>query len=160
MCADWRLPRTDRRDGEAAIGIDVGGPNTAIGLIDGRSLTLLATNVIPTGPERGGDAVLGDVEEQAAAMLKTAARLGRRTVGLGVAVPEIVNLAGQISSSAGIPRWNELPVASVLGAIAPAVVEADVRAAAFAEASLGAGRDYRYPVFLTVGTRVSHRAGV
>jgi glucokinase len=158
MLADLKLTDIDRRDGDAAIGIDVGGTKTAIGLIDARSLTLLATNVIPTGPERGGEAVLGDIEEQAAAMSKAAARLGRRTVGLGVAVPEIVNLAGQISSSAVIPRWNELPVASVFGAIAPAVVEADVRAAAFAEASLGVGRDYGYHVFLTVGTGISYCA--
>jgi glucokinase len=37
-------------------------------------------------------------------------------------------------------------------------VEADVRAAAFAEAALGAGRDYAYHVFLTVGTGISYCA--
>jgi len=75
-----------------------------------------------------------------------------------VAVPEIVNLHGRITSNAVIPQWNELPVAAALGAIAPTVVEADVRAAAFAEASLGAGRDYGFHVFLTVGTGISYCA--
>jgi glucokinase len=158
MFADLRLPDLDRSAGAAAIGIDVGGTKTALGLIDAASLTLLATDVIPTGAERGGEAVLRDIEKHAAALARTAAALGRHTVGVGVAVPEIVNLAGRITSNAVIPRWNELPVATVLGAIAPTVVEADVRAAAFAEASLGAGRDYGFHVFLTVGTGISYCA--
>jgi glucokinase len=158
MFADLRLSDIDRRDGTAAIGVDVGGTKTALGLIDASSLALLDTRVIPTGRERGGEAVLRDVHEHAAALAATAARQGRRTVGLGVAVPEIVDLTGQVTSSAVIPRWNELPVASVLGEVAPAVIEADVRAAAFAEASLGAGRDYGYHVFLTVGTGISYCA--
>jgi glucokinase len=158
MFADLSLTDIGRRDGDAAIGVDVGGTKTALGLIDASSLTLLATRVIPTGRERGGEAMLADIEEHAAALAADAARQGRRTVGLGVAVPEIVNLAGQITSSAVIPRWDELPVVPVLGRIAPAVVEADVRAAAFAEASLGAGRDYGFHVFLTVGTGISYCA--
>lgn len=158
MFADLSLTDIRRRDGDVAIGVDVGGTKTALGLIDAASLTLLATRVIPTGRERGGEAVLADIEEHAAALAADAARQGRRTVGLGVVVPEIVNLAGQITSSAVIPRWNELPVARVLSEIAPAVIEADVRAAAFAEASLGAGRDYDFHLFLTVGTGISYCA--
>jgi predicted NBD/HSP70 family sugar kinase len=158
MFADLRLSDIDRRDGTAAIGVDVGGTKTALGLIDASSLTLLDTRLIPTGRERGGEAVLRDITEHAAALATAAAREGRRTVGLGVAVPEIVDLSGRITSSAVIPRWNELPVAEVLGEIAPAVLEADVRAAAFAEASLGAGRDYGYHLFLTVGTGISYCA--
>jgi glucokinase len=158
MFADLRLPDLDRSAGAAAIGIDVGGTKTALGLIDAVSLTLLATDVIPTGSERGGEAVLRDIEKHAAVLAQAATELGRHIAGLGVAVPEIVNLHGRITSSAVIPRWNELPVATVLGAIAPTVVEADVRAAAFAEASLGAGRDYGFHVFLTVGTGISYCA--
>ncbi len=158
MFADLNLADIDRRDGDAAIGVDVGGTKTALGLIDASSLSLLATRVIPTGRDRGGEAVLRDVRAHAAALAAEAARLGRRATGLGVAVPEIVSLAGHITSSAVIPRWNQLPVAAVLSEIAPAVVEADVRAAAFAEASLGAGRDYHYHLFLTVGTGISYCA--
>jgi glucokinase len=158
MFADLRLPDLDRSAGAAAIGIDVGGTKTALGLIEAASLTLLETDVIPTGRERGGEAVLRDIEQHAAVLARAATALGRHVVGIGVVVPEIVNLAGRITSSAVIPRWNELPVATVLGAIAPTVVEADVRAAAFAEASLGAGRDYGFHVFLTVGTGISYCA--
>jgi glucokinase len=158
MFADLRLADLDRDHGAAAIGVDVGGTKTALGLIDAGSLTLLATEVIATGRERGGEAVLADVARHAATLAGAAARQDRRVVGVGVAVPEIVNLAGQITSSAVIPRWNELPVAATLGTIAPTVIEADVRAAAFAEAALGAGRGYPWHVFLTVGTGISYCA--
>jgi glucokinase len=49
-------------------------------------------------------------------------------------------------------------VAAALGEIAPVLVEADVRAAAFAEAVLGAGQGYEYLVFVTVGTGISYTA--
>jgi glucokinase len=158
LFASLSLADVVRRPGEAGIGVDVGGTKTALGLIDAASLTLLAKRVIPTGREHGGAAVLSDIEEHVTALAGQGAGLGYRTVGIGVVVPENVNLAGQITSSAVIPQWNELPVAPVLGAIAPTVIESDVRAAAFAEATLGAGRQYGYHVFLTVGTGISYCA--
>ncbi len=158
MFAALNLADIDRRDGDAAIGVDVGGTKTALGLIDAATLTLLATTVIPTAPRRGGEAVLGDVEKHVSRLGDTASQLDRRVVGIGVVVPEIVSLAGEITSSAVIPGWNELPVAALLSGIAPTIVEADVRAAAFAEAALGAGSRYAYHVFLTVGTGISYCA--
>jgi glucokinase len=156
MFSELSLAGIDRRDDAAAIGVDVGGTKTALGLIDARTLTLLDRRTIPTGRDRGGQAVLRDIAGHAAALDAAAARLGRRTVGVGVAVPEIVSPAGEITSSAVIPGWNELPVAPALGMIAPVLIEADVRAAAFAEASLGAGRRYGYHLFVSVGTGISY----
>ncbi len=49
-------------------------------------------------------------------------------------------------------------MAAVLSEIAPVRVEADVRAAAFAETVLGAGQGYDYLVFVTVGTGISYTA--
>src|ERR1700677_158993 len=142
----------------AAIGVDVGGTKTALALIDAASDTPLAMRVIPTGRERGGAAVLRDIEEQVASLAAQSAGLGYQVTGIGVVVPENVNLAGQITSTAVIPQWNELPVASVLSAVAPTVIDSDVRAAALAEAVLGAGRDYGYHLFLTVSTGISYCA--
>lgn len=138
----------------AAIGVDVGGTKTALALIDAASDRPLAMRVIPTGPERGGAAVLRDIEEHVIAL----AGLVPAVKGIGVVVPENVDLAGRITSSAVIPQWNELPVASVLGAVAPTVIDSDVRAAALAECVLGAGRDYGYHLFLTVSTGISYCA--
>jgi glucokinase len=143
---------------DSAIGVDVGGTKTALGLLDAGTRTLLARTVIPTGRERGGEAVLADIEQHVRALHAQARALGRRVAGIGVVVPENVNLAGQITSNAVIPGWHRLPVAATLGQIAPTVIDADVRAAAQAEATLGAGRDYGYHAFLTIGTGISYCA--
>lgn len=148
----------DLDEGDAAIGVDVGGTKTAIGLIDAATLTLAARTVIPTGRERGGEAVLHDVEEQVRSLQTRARGLGLRVAGVGVVVPENVSTAGRITSSAVLPGWNELPVAERLGAVAPTVIDSDVRAAALAEARLGAGRDYDFHVFMTISTGISYCA--
>lgn len=158
MFSGLSLEAIDRQAGDVAIGIDVGGTKVALGLLDAAELRLLESVVIPTGRERGGKAVLADIRASAGELAQRAAGLGRRVSGIGLVVPEIVSLAGEIVSSAVIPQWNELPVAEVLGEIAPVLVEADVRAAAFAETVLGAGPGYDYLVFVTVGTGISYTA--
>lgn len=158
MFSGLSLEAIDRQAGDVAIGIDVGGTKVALGLLDAADLRLLESVVIPTGRERGGKAVLADIRATAGELAERAAALGRRVSGIGLVVPEIVSLAGEIVSSAVIPQWNELPVAEVLSEIAPVLIEADVRAAAFAETVLGAGQGYDYLVFVTVGTGISYTA--
>lgn len=158
MFANLSASSLDRRAGVAAIGVDVGGSKLAFGLLDASSLMLLVASELPTQRERGGQAVLSDVEAEAAALTRRAAELGRRVVGVGIGVPEIVDLTGRITTSGVIPDWDRLPVSAALGNVAPVRVEADVRAAAFAEAVLGAGRDFRHYLFLTVGTGISYSA--
>jgi glucokinase len=144
--------------GDAAIGVDVGGTKTAIGLIDAATLTLLTKTVIATGRERGGEAVLLDVEEQVRSLDSHARSLGKRVAGVGVVVPENVSVAGRITSSAVMPGWDKLSVAERLGTLAPAAIDSDVRAAALAEARLGAGRDYGFHAFMTISTGISYCA--
>lgn len=147
------------RDGNTAtIGVDVGGTKIALGLLDTATRTLLSRTVIPTGSERGGEAVLRDVEQHVRALDAEARGRRLRVVGIGVVVPENVSLAGEITSSTVIPQWHEIPVARTLAEVAPTVLDSDVRAAALAEAQLGAGRPYRYHAFLTVGTGLSYSA--
>jgi glucokinase len=158
MFSGLGLEAIDRQAGNAAIGIDVGGTKVALGLLDAAELSLLESVVIPTGRDRGGKAVLADIRAAAAQLAERATDLGRRVSGIGLVVPEIVSLAGEIVSGYVIPQWDELPVAGVLSEIAPVRVEADVRAAAFAETVLGAGQGYDYLVFVTVGTGISYTA--
>ena len=79
--------------GDAAIGVDVGGTKMAIGLIDAATLTLVAKTVIATGRERGGEAILRDVEEHVRSLNGHARALGLRVAGVGVVVPENVSVA-------------------------------------------------------------------
>ena len=52
--------------------------------------------------------------------------------------------------------WRDGKWRAVLGTVAPVYVDSDVRAAALAEARLGAGRSMSSFLYVTVGTGVSH----
>ena len=141
---------------QCAIGFDVGGTKCASGAVllpEGR---VLARRLQPTDPQRGGDAVLADVILSARALADEARQLGFEPCAVGVGVAELVNPAGDVVSAAIIP-WQGLAVGEKVraGAGLPTVVEADVRAAARAEAVLGAGRHYASFLFVTVGTGIS-----
>jgi glucokinase len=135
-----------------AIGLDVGGTKIAGGVVapDGKVVT---KRVIPTLPQRGGEDVLSDALALAESLRTEAASSGRGIAAIGVGVGELVDLKGNVTSAQTIP-WRGLPVQERFSKLAPAVVEADSRAAAYCEAQFGAGRRYRIFLYVTVGTGI------
>ena len=138
-----------------AIGLDVGGTKIAGGVVAMPSGEVLGREVIPTRPERGGDAVLEDAVSLSETLLNLAMREGRQPIGIGVGVPELVDPEGTITSAHNFD-WRRIRVADRFARLAPAVVDSDVRVAAAAEALLGAGRAFRLFAYVTVGTGISH----
>ena len=120
-----------------AIGIDVGGTKIAAGVVRFPEARILARRIIPTAPTRGGESVLDDVVG-----LATELTVGQTINGVGLGVCELVGLDGRILSANCID-WMKQPVAERLSVLAPVVIEADVRAAALAEALFGAGRPFK-----------------
>jgi glucokinase len=143
-----------QRTTDYAIGLDVGGTKIAGGVVALGSGQVLARRMISTRAERGGDAVLEDALALAEALRADADDLGLDVSGLGVGVPELVDVAGEIASGHAI-AWRGLPVRERFAELVPAVIESDVRAHALAEARYGAGRPYHLFAFVTVGTGIS-----
>ena len=137
-----------------AIGLDAGGTKIAGGLVALPAGEVLARRIIPTRPERGGEAVLEDALALAGALVEQAAEQNRELLGIGVGVPELVDPAGAITSAYHFD-WRYLPVAERFARLAPTVIESDVRAAALTEALFGAGRAFRLFAYVTVGTGIS-----
>lgn len=134
-----------------AVGLDVGGTKIAGGLVRLPAGEVVARRRVAT---RGSEAALAD----AVAMAGELAGLvpaGGRFVGVGLGVPELVDLDGRLASAAALD-WRGIALAERFAGVGPVWVEADVRAAARAEARLGAGRGYRLFVYVTVGTGISH----
>jgi glucokinase len=78
----------------------------------------------------------------------------QRVSGIGIGICELVDLDGNVLSENCI-GWKEIRVRDRLSKIAPAIVEADVRAAALAEAYFGAGKPFKQFLYVTVGTGIS-----
>jgi glucokinase len=97
--------------------------------------------------------VLEDALSLATALREEAKTSGRSVMAIGVGVGELVDLHGNVASAQTIP-WLGVPVQDRFARLAPAIVEADSRAAAFCEAKFGAGRNYRILLYLTVGTGI------
>ncbi len=137
-----------------AIGVDVGGTKTAAGIVSFPEAVVHGLRVIPTTPSRGGEAVLSGVLELVDELAREACARGTSPGAVGIGVCELVDLSGAVVSANCI-AWKGLPIEKRFLQVAPAVVEADVRAAALAEALFGAGRGFESFLYVTVGTGIS-----
>jgi glucokinase len=81
-----------------AIGVDVGGTKIAAGIVDPQG-RVLEKKLIPTLPNRGGEAVLPDALELAGALRDETCRQGWNLAALGVGVCELVATGGRVVSS-------------------------------------------------------------
>lgn len=150
---------THRPPETRAIGLDVGGTKIVGGVLSFPGRTrhgeVLARQIIPTLPERGGQAVLADALDLARQLMAKAQAMELDIAGIGVGVCELVDLEGNVTSAQTV-AWQGLPVQDAFSELAPALVESDVRAPAFAEAHFGAGQPFRIFVYVTVGTGISY----
>lgn len=137
-----------------AIGIDVGGTKIAGGWVSFPGARIRSCQIIPTAPERGGAAVLDDVVRLATGLAASARAAQTAIDGIGLGLCELVSPSGAILS-ANCVEWLDQPVATRLSALAPTCLEADVRAAARAEALFGAGREFKLFLYVTVGTGIA-----
>jgi glucokinase len=136
------------------IGVDVGGTKIAAGIIRFPQAELLACSRIPTDPERDGEAILADTCNLIERLAGEAQAKGLRVDAIGIGICELVSPEGEVISSNCVP-WRRASIAARLAVPAPFIIEADVRAAALAEAQFGAGRSLKNFLYVTVGTGIS-----
>jgi glucokinase len=136
-----------------AMGIDVGGTKVAAGVVRFPNGEVGKLWEIPTRSGRGGEKVLKDVEKLAALVMEEGANAGK-FLGVGVGVCELVSGEGELMS-ANCLNWRSRQVRGALGRFGPVRIEADVRAAARAEAKFGAGKGAHSFLYVTVGTGIS-----
>ena len=136
-----------------AVGIDVGGTKVAAGVVRFPQGEVGKLSEIPTRPERGSGVVLRDVGKLTARVLEGAEVPGK-FFGIGVGVCELVSPEGELMS-ANCLHWNSRQVHEELGRFGSVRIDADVRAAARAEAMFGAGKGAGSFLYVTVGTGIS-----
>lgn len=130
-----------------SIGIDIGGSNTRVALID-ENLNLIDRIQFRTNPE--------DPEETLKKIASVISNFSKDIVGIGVSCPGPLDLeTGYILRSPNLgEKWWTLSIPDTISELTglPAYLENDANLAALAEAVVGDGKDKRYVQFLTIST--------
>jgi glucokinase len=140
------------------LGIDLGGTDCKIGLVD-RTGRILAKGKFPTRSEMGPDGVLKNIAEEAKRFLEEEGAFARPGgVGMGVPGP-MSSRHGIVYEAPNLPGWRNVAVASVVSQHLgwPVVLCNDANAAAWGEfwgASSHRDVGVSSMIFYTLGTGV------
>ena len=141
--------------GPVRIGINIGGTNIRVGLVDIHQ-KLLASRTLPTQIETGAQAIIEAAAKAALALLEEHQIQMDQCVGVGVGVPGTVDWKqGMVRYSNNI-RWENVHLAEKMGKWFPLPVRIsnDADCAALGEAVAGAGKECQDVVMLTLGAGV------
>jgi glucokinase len=151
--ASRRSTRTRNRK-RCVLGIDVGGTSIRAGLFVPRSGSLRHVRAIRTEASVGGRHALARAAAVAREVVEAGGRSGLSVHKVGIGVPELVGPGGEIESRAILP-WRSARVRKAFAAYGDVTIASDVRAAALAEARLGAARGNPTFLYVGVGTGIS-----
>jgi glucokinase len=135
------------------IGLDLGGTNLRAAAVD-RSGNMMDSVSGKTAYSEGRDAIIGDMVE-AISVLRS--RCGPNLTGIGVAVPGFIQMEdGIIRNSNNLASLENFPIRDEIGKRlgTSVILENDANAAAIGEQWIGAGKDVKDLVLLTLGTGV------
>ena len=138
-----------------ALGVDVGGTKLEVSLVDAAG-RIVRTHRQPTEAEQGPEYVIAAVGAAVDAALHQAATA---VDAVGVAVAGQVDARGTVRGAPNL-EWTDVPLRAELERrlARPVAVLNDVRAAAWAEWTHGAGRGLRDIVVLFLGTGIGGAA--
>lgn len=139
-----------------AIGIDLGGTNLKIALVDqeGRLLDKQST---PVAPDQPPDAVVQEMVQAGNALLAAQSLSRSALVGVGIGAPGPLSPSkGRIIRSVNLSSWVDVPIREKLSDAfgCSATLDNDGNAAAFGEFWAGDGSKTEDLVMLTLGTGI------
>lgn len=146
-------PGKDLKNGRI-VGIDLGGTNVRAVLADSTG-GFLARTSIRTEADQGLEHVLNRIVQAVNAVLEGIDH--GHLVGIGLGAPGPLNpTTGIIYSPPNLPGWHEVPLRDILEQRIglPVFLGNDANLAALGEYTFGAGKDYRYLVYMTVSTGI------
>jgi glucokinase len=138
------------------VGIDVGGTNIKLGLVDNEGETL-SYHSMRTEQDKGAEDACARMREAVEELIKKAGVSKSDVARAGLATPGPMDISkGMILRPGNLPGWWDFPirdrVSHHIGL--PVTFANDANAAAYGEFWAGAGKQYHSLVFLTLGTGV------
>ncbi len=138
------------------VGVDVGGTNIKIGLVDDQGQTLARTSIL-TEEEQGPDSAM---TRSHATITRLIAELGiswEAILAVGLGTPGSMDIRrGLILEPPNMPHWRYFPLRECLAELCgkPVGFANDANAAAYGEYWVGSGRQHSSMVMFTLGTGV------
>lgn len=137
------------------IGIDIGGTNIGVGLVD-EDLNIIYKVEISTNKEKGYKFIEAEIVNIVEKMLLKASEFNKNIKSIGIGIPGIVDTKGDnIIYSANL-NWNNITLGKRLRDKfnMQINVENDATLAGIAESALGISKGYNNSVFITLGTGI------
>ena len=138
------------------IGVDVGGTNVKIALVD-KEGSIVYSNTTPTRAEMGYEYTISNIKQAIVDLMKETKTDNTTIEGIGFGFPGQIDCsAGIVRISPNIPGWINVPVAKIVEKEfdIPTKVDNDVRCAALGELAFGAGKGCQNLICITVGTGI------
>jgi len=135
------------------VGIDVGGTNIKLGLVDDAGRTV-GYHSIPTDVERGPASAVERMAAGVEQLLEQAGATKDQVAHLGIATPTADIHSGKVDEPGNLPGWWHFPIRDAMRDACgwPVRFANDANAAAYGEFWSGAGSGYHSMVMLTLGT--------
>ena len=138
------------------IGVDLGGTNIAVGLVD-EEKKLVKKKSVPTGAERPAEQIVDDIAAVCRALCTEAGVPLSEIASVGIATPGIANHDTGVVEYANNLPFRKPPLADMLRerlGVERVKIENDANAAAWGEAVAGAAQGTRNSIMITLGTGV------
>lgn len=137
-------------------GVDVGGTNVKIGIVDDEG-KIVAQTKFPTQPDKSPQVAIEQAEKELTQLLKTVQYDWEDVAAVGLGTPGPMDIkAGVILTPTNLPGWHDFPIREVLSEAVgkPVTFANDAGAAGFGEYWVGSGQSEDSMVLLTLGTGV------
>jgi glucokinase len=138
------------------VGIDVGGTNIKLGLVDDAGRTL-AYHTMRTEQDRGPEDACGRMAKAVGELIEEASIHREEVARAGLATPGPMDIStGMILRPGNLPGWWDFPIRDRAShhLNLPVAFANDANAAAYGEYWRGAGEKYDSLVLLTLGTGI------
>ena len=138
------------------IGIDVGGTNVKIALVDDNG-KIIYSNSVPTYAKLGYEYTVNNIKQAIKDLMKETNTTPSDIEGIGFDFPGQVDCkTGVVKLAPNIPGWVNVPIAQMIEDEfhIPTRIDNDVRCAALGELKFGAGKGCENFICITVGTGI------
>ena len=138
------------------IGVDIGGTNIKIALVDFDG-KIAYSNTVPTRAEMGFEAGVANIKQAIKDLMQETNQDNKTIEAIGFGLPgQIDYKSGMVKNLPNIPGWINIPLAKLIEDEFQIVtkLDNDVRCAALGELNFGAGKGCENLICITIGTGI------